>query len=187
VGPSRPINFSLTDGATEGQRLLASNIGVLLRGEMGVETAIASGGFVFVGTDNAGEDDLWRFYNVTRGRDFIHLMFLRTLRYYLGRFNITGQTVQAVVNTMSFALRDLKADGDILGYEVKFTRDQNSPEQLRMGKFTVNFAAEEAPVSRPPARRCCSIRSGCGDPCPGARSSWSRSPGPTSRRRSCPS
>ncbi|MCB1498584.1 MAG: phage tail protein [Bauldia sp.] len=148
VGPSRPINFSLTDGATEGQRLLAGNVGVLLRGEMGVETAIASGGFVFVGTDNAGEDDLWRFYNVTRGRDFIHLMFLRTLRYYLGRFNITGQTVQAVVNTMSFALRDLKADGDILGYEVKFTRDQNSPEQLRLGKFTINFAAEEAPVLR---------------------------------------
>jgi phage tail sheath protein FI len=148
VGPSRPINFSLTDGATEGQRLLASNVGVLLRGEMGVETAIASGGFVFVGTDNAGEDDLWRFYNVTRGRDYIHLMFLRTLRFYLGRFNITGQTVQAVVNTMSFALRDLKADGDILGYEVKFTRDQNSPEQLRLGKFTINFAAEEAPVLR---------------------------------------
>jgi phage tail sheath protein FI len=148
VGPSRPINFSLTDGATEGQRLLASNIGVLLRGEMGVETAIASGGFVFVGTDNAGEDDLWRFYNVTRGRDYIHLMFLRTLRFYLGRFNITGQTVQAVVNTMSFALRDLKADGDILGYEVKFTRDQNSPEQLRLGRFTINFAAEEAPVLR---------------------------------------
>ena len=31
------------------------------------------------GTDNAGEDDLWRFYNVTRGRDYIHLMFLRKL------------------------------------------------------------------------------------------------------------
>lgn len=148
VGPSRPINFSLTDGATEGQRLLSHNLGVLLRGEMGVETAIASGGFVFVGTDNAGEDDLWRFYNVTRGRDYIHLMFLRTLRFYLGRFNITGQTVQAVLNTIGFALRDLKADGDILGYEVKFTRDQNSPEELRQGRFTVNFAAEEAPVLR---------------------------------------
>jgi len=148
IGPSRPINFSLTDGATEGQRLLSNNVGVLLRGEMGVETAIAAGGFVFVGTDNAGEDDLWRFYNVTRGRDYIHLMFLRTLRFYLGRFNITGQTVQAVLNTMGFALRDLKADGDILGYEVKFTRDQNSPEQLRLGRFTINFAAEEAPVLR---------------------------------------
>ncbi len=37
---------------------------------------------------------------MTRGRDYIHLMFLRTLRFYLGRFNITGQTVQAVLNTM---------------------------------------------------------------------------------------
>ena len=148
VGPSRPINFSLTDGATEGQSLLSNNIGVILRGELGVETAIASGGFVYVGTDNAGEDDLWRFYNVTRGRDYIHLMLLRTLRFYLGRFNITGQTVQAILNTMSFALRDLKADSDILGYEIKFTRDQNSPEQLRLGRFTVNFAAEEPPVLR---------------------------------------
>jgi phage tail sheath protein FI len=148
VGPSRPIGFSLTDGATEGQTLLSHNIGVLLRGELGVETAIASGGYVFVGTDNAGEDDLWRFYNVTRGRDYIHLMLLRTLRFYLGRFNLTGQTIQAVQNTMVMALRDLKADNDILGFEVKFTRDQNSPEELRLGRFTVSFAAEEAPVLR---------------------------------------
>lgn len=148
LGPSRPINFSLTDGATEGQSLLAANIGILTRGEMGVESAIASGGFVFIGTDNAGEDDLWRFYNVTRGRDYIHLMLLRTLRFYLGRFNITGQAVQAVVNTMEFALRDLKADGDILGYRVSFNRDQNSPEQLRQGRITITFEAEEAPVLR---------------------------------------
>lgn len=148
VGPSRPIRFSLTDGATEGQRLLSANIGVLLRGEMGVESAIAQGGFVFIGTDNAGEDDLWRFYNVTRGRDYIHLMLLRTLRFYLGRFNITGQTIQAVINTMTIALRDLKADGDLLGFEIKFLRDQNNPESLRAGRFTVNFAAEEAPVLR---------------------------------------
>jgi uncharacterized protein len=148
VGPSRPINFSLTDGATEAQRLLAANIGVLLRGEMGVESAIGQGGFIFVGTDNAGEDDLWRFYNVTRGRDYIHLMLLRTLRFYLGRFNVTGQTIQAILNMMDTGLRNLKADGDLLGFEIKFTRDQNSPEELRQGRFTVNFAAEEAPVLR---------------------------------------
>jgi len=148
VGPGRNIDFSLTDGATEGQSILALNGGVILRGEAGVETAIASGGFVFVGTDTAGEDDLWRFYNVTRGRDYIHLMFLRTLRFYLGRFNINGQTIEAIRNTMVSALRDLQAEGDILGYKVSFERDQNSPENLRMGKFTVNFAAEEAPVLR---------------------------------------
>lgn len=148
VGPSRPINFSLTDGATEGQALLAANVGVLVRGEMGVETAVASGGYVFIGTDNAGEDDLWRFYNVTRGRDYIHLMLLRTLRFYLGRFNITGQTIQAILNTMGSAMRQLQADGDILGYRVEFTRDQNTPEELRQGRFTVDFKAEEPPVLR---------------------------------------
>jgi phage tail sheath protein FI len=148
VGPSRPIAFSLTDGATEGQDLLASNIGVLIRGEIGVETAIADGGFVYVGTDTCADDELWRFYNVVRGRDYIHLLFLKTLRYYLGKFNITGQTVQSVLNTMEFALRDLKADQHILGYQVGFTKDQNSPENLRLGKFTVRFAAEEPPVLR---------------------------------------
>jgi uncharacterized protein len=148
VGPSRNINFSLTDGATEGQAILAANGGVIIRGEMGVETAIASGGYVYVGTDTCSEDTLWQFYNVVRGRDYIHLMFLRTLRFYLGRFNITGQTIEAIRNTMAFAMRDLKADGDILGYKVGFTRDQNSPEQLRLGKFTVSFAAEEPPVLR---------------------------------------
>lgn len=148
VGPSRAINFSLTDGATEGQAILAANGGIIVRGEMGVESAIASGGFVYIGTDNASEDILWQFYNITRGRDYIHLMFLRTLRFYLGRFNITAQTIEAIRNTISFNLRDLRADGDILGYSVSFTRDQNSPEQLRLGRFTINFAAEEAPVLR---------------------------------------
>lgn len=148
VGPSRPIDFSLTDGSTEGQQILSLNGGVILRGEAGVESAVASGGFAFVGTDNAGEDDLWRFYNVTRGRDYIHLLFLRTLRFYLGRFNLTGQTIEAILNTMKSALRDLQADGDILGFKVGFSRDQNSPESLRLGKFTVDFAAEEAPVLR---------------------------------------
>jgi hypothetical protein len=43
--------------------LLSNNIGVLVRGLLGVETAISSGGFVLISTDNAGDDELWRFYN----------------------------------------------------------------------------------------------------------------------------
>jgi len=148
VGPSRDIDFSLTDGSSEAQMILAQNGGVIIRGQAGVEGAIASGGFVFIGTDNAGEDELWRFYNVTRGRDYIHLLMLRTLRFFLGRFNITGQTIQAVTNTMQSALRDLQAEGDILGFRVYFERDLNSPENLRAGRFVVNFDAEEAPVLR---------------------------------------
>ena len=128
--------------------ILENNGGIIVRGEAGVESAISSGGFVFIGTDNAGDDELWRFYNVTRGRDFIHLTFLKTLRTYLGRFNLTGQTIQAVLNTADGILRDLKADGHILDYKVTFERDQNSPENLRLGRFKLTFMAEEAPVLR---------------------------------------
>lgn len=149
VGPNRPIDFSLTDGATEGQVLLGQNAGIIVRGEMGVESAVASGGFVYIGTDTLSEDPLWTFYNVSRGRDYIHLMFLRTLRGYLGKRNIDYGTITDILDTMKLALRDLQADGDILpGWTVGFKRDQNSPEQLRLGKFVVDFACEEPPVLR---------------------------------------
>lgn len=149
VGPNRPIDFSLTDGATEGQVLLEQNAGIIVRGEMGVESAIASGGFVFIGTDNCGENELWRFYNVMRGRDYIHLMLLRTLRDFLGKRNIDFNTITDIIDTVQAALRDLEADNCILpGAKVGFERDQNSPEQLRLGRFTFFFACEEPPVLR---------------------------------------
>lgn len=148
VGPARNIAFSLTDGATEGQDLLANDIGIILRGELGVETAIADSGFVFVGISNAGDDALWPFYNQYRMRDYIHLAFLKALRYYLGKFNITRQTIQAVENTMALFLRGLRADENILGYKVGFEADKNSPEDLRAGKFRCFFNAEEPAVLR---------------------------------------
>ena len=119
---------------------------MLIRGEVGSDFAIASGGFVLVSTDNAGEDPLWQMYNVMRGRDYIHLGMLRTLRYFLGRYNIVGHTVQAILNTMQFFLRDLEADNHILGYKVNFRTEGNSPEKIRLGHLTVGFAAEEPPV-----------------------------------------
>jgi len=146
ISPNRDIGFNLTDSANEAQELLAANIGVLVRGEVGDDFAIASGGFVLVSTDNAGEDPLWQMYNVMRGRDYIHLGMLRALRFYLGRYNIIGHTIQAIMNTMQFFLRDLHADQHILGYKVNFKTEGNSPEQIRLGHLTVGFKAEEPPV-----------------------------------------
>jgi uncharacterized protein len=148
VGPGRSIGFTLLDGACEGQQLLSNNIGILIRGETGSDFAISSGGFIFVGTDNAGDDELWRFYNITRGRDFIHISLIRVLRLFLGRFNITGHTVQAILNTMGFFLRDLQADEHILGFKVNFKGSQNSAEEIRLGHLTIGFAAEEPPPLR---------------------------------------
>jgi phage tail sheath protein FI len=148
IGFARTIDFSLTDGSTTGQILLAANVGIGVRGEMGVESAIASSGFNFIGTDNSYDDALWQFYNVTRMRDYIRLGLMRTWRYYLGKYNITKRTVDVVLDTAKFWLRDLKASDDILGYKVAFEADKNSPENLRLGRIRVSFAAEEPPVLR---------------------------------------
>jgi phage tail sheath protein FI len=146
ISPNREIGFNLTDSANEAQELLGANVGVLIRGEIGDDFAIASGGFVLISTDNVGEDEIWRMYNVMRGRDYIHLGMLRALRWYLGRYNIVGHTVQAILNTMNFFLRDLQADNHILGYDVNFQTEGNSPEQIRLGHLTVGFKCEEPPV-----------------------------------------
>lgn len=148
TGLRRYDAFSLTDGATDAQNLLESNVGVVVRGELGVETAIAAAGFVYVGTDNAGTDALWQFYNVTRMRDFINLTALKNLRTRLGVSNITPHAVQALMNDMTFFLRDLKADEHILGYRVGFEADKNSPEQLRLGHLRIFYQAEEPPPLR---------------------------------------
>ena len=146
VGPARSIPFSLTDGATEGQQLLGSNIGILARGLIGVETAISSGGFVFIGTDNMGDDTLWQMYNVYRGRDYIHLSLMPALRTYLGRQNITRQTIKNVLTTINNFLGTLVATEQILGKQVTFKGSLNSAEEIRQGRLTVGFACEEAPV-----------------------------------------
>lgn len=148
VDVNRPIPFSTVDGSTEGQQILALNGGIIVRGEAGSVTSLGTGGFTFVGTDTASEDTLWMFYNVKRMRDYIHLLFLRTLRIYLGRFNLTKQTIEAVLQTMTLALRDLEADGDILGFKIGFEADKNSVGNLRLGNFALYFKAEEPPVLR---------------------------------------
>jgi phage tail sheath protein FI len=148
VGPARTINFSLVDGSCEGQQLLAANIGIVARGLIGVETAISAGGFVFIGTDTMGSDPLWQFYNVTRGRDYIELSLMPALRTYLGRANITAQTVTNVLNTIRSFLGNLQALQQILGFQVNFQGKLNSVEQIRLGRLTVGFQAEEPPVLR---------------------------------------
>jgi uncharacterized protein len=149
LGPSRRIKFSLFDGANEGQALLAANIGFLSHGEVGDDFQIASGGYVILSTDNAGEDELWRFYNQTRGRDFLNLTLARAERFYLGRFNITPQTVLSIIAVVKNVLRDLQAADDLLGFDVGFMGNLNSPEEVRKGNITISFKAEEpAPLRK---------------------------------------
>jgi hypothetical protein len=148
VGPARTIDFSLLDGSTEGQVLLSDNIGIVARGLVGVETAISSGGFISISTDNLGDDPLWQFWNVMRGRDFIHLSLMPTLRTYLGRNNIDRQTVINVLTSIQNFLNYLTAAQQILGGRITFQGSLNTADEIRLGHITVGFAAEEPPVLR---------------------------------------
>ena len=147
IGLKQYYSFSLTDGATDGQILLAAGIGITERGEAGVETAISSSGFLFIGTDNADDDPIWQMYNVSRVRDWAHLALLKSVRLRLGRTNITAHGVQAVLNDMNAVMSELKAGDHIVGFEpAGFEKDKNSPENLRLGKLRVYFKMEESPV-----------------------------------------
>jgi phage tail sheath protein FI len=148
VGVSPSIPFSITDPAVVGQDDLAISLGIVFRGDTGVDGALSDGGFTFWGTDTLSEQSEWLFANVCRMRDYIELMQVRAVRTYLGKFNLTSQTVQAIINTLDTQLRTFKADGDILDYRIEFDPDANQPSELRLGNIDLTFKAEEPPVLR---------------------------------------
>lgn len=147
IGLKNYFPFSLTDGATAGQELIAAHIGVIERGEVGVETAISSNGFVFAGLYNADTSPTFWFYSKSRGRDFLHLSLLKSVRLRLGVNNVTPHSVQAVLNDMVAIASDLIRNECSIGFKVGFEKDKNSPDDLRQGKFRVFIQTEEpAPI-----------------------------------------
>lgn len=146
AGLSRDIPFSLLDGSTEGQQMLDADVSILARGEVGVDGAVADGGFVFIGTDNTDTGELWKQFHQVRGADYITVKLVQIAREFLGR-EITADYVEAYINSILFMLRDHKAAGDILGYNKDvFIPNQNSPEQIRLGRLKLDLGIEQAPV-----------------------------------------
>lgn len=149
AGTSRKIPFSLLDGSTEGQQMLEANVSIVAEGEVGIDGAIADGGFSFIGTDNAATGDLWRQIHQVRGTDYIVVKIMRITRQFLGSKKITADMAEAWINSIAFMLRDHKADNDILGYTPRhemFKASKNSPEDIRLGTLKLDIGIEPAPV-----------------------------------------
>lgn len=147
AGLNRPVSFSLLDGSTEGQQMLEGDVSIVAKGETGVDGAVADGGYVFIGTDNAATGELWKQIHQVRGADYITVKLIQITRQFLGR-KITVDLVEAWLNSIAFMLRDHKADGDILGYtpiEQMFRASSNSPENIRLGTLKVDIGIEPAP------------------------------------------
>ncbi|MCF1502899.1 phage tail protein [Afifella sp. H1R] len=148
AGLSRKIPFSLLDGSTEGQQMLESNVSIVAEGEAGVDGAVADGGYVFIGTDNAQTGELWEQMHQVRGTDYLVVKLMQITKQFLGR-KITADLAEAWINSIAFMLRDEQAAGNILGYTPAaemFLADQNSPEQIRLGHLKLDIGIEPAPV-----------------------------------------
>jgi phage tail sheath protein FI len=146
AGLSRAVPFSLLDGSTEGQQMLEANVSIVVPGEVSVDGAVADGGFTFIGTDNADTGELWQQIHQVRGADYITVKLIQIIRQFLGQ-KITADLVEAYINSILFMLRDHKAADDILGYNRDvFYPDQNSPEQIRLGRIKLDLGIEPAPV-----------------------------------------
>ena len=148
AGLSRKIPFSLLDGSTEGQQLLAANVSVVAEGAAGVDGAVGDGGYVFMGTDNAKTGELWEQIHQVRGTDYIVAQVMAITRQFLGK-RITVDLAEAWINSIAYAMRDHKAAGRLLGYTPKsqmFKANLNSPENIRLGTLSLKIGIENAPA-----------------------------------------
>ena len=148
AGLSRKIRFSFLDGSTEGQQLLDAQVAIAVKGQVNVDGAVAQGGFTFIGADNAQTGTLWQQIHQVRGADYITVKLIQIYRQFLGG-KVEVDSVEAMINSVRFMLRDHKQAGDILGYNRDvFIPDQNSPEKVRLGRFKLDLGIEPAPMFR---------------------------------------
>lgn len=143
IGLSPVIPLDITNDTTTGMSDIAAHFGIVVNGQAGVDGSLSDGGFIFWGTDTLSADTQWQFANVVRLRDYVEINQIKAERNYLGRENITIQTVQAIVNTMEDQLADLQRNGHIIGFRVGFDPEDNTAGELRNGILSIMFLMEE--------------------------------------------
>lgn len=141
-GVKREDSYSLFDGATDGQELLAVGVGVTVRGDLS-DSSLDDSGWQFIAYNNASTGVL-NLYNKTRMRDYTNIQLAKSIRKRLGKENITPHDVQAVINDMTAINTALMANYGILGFQVGFNPARNTKDNLRAGKFVVFDNTEEA-------------------------------------------
>ncbi len=142
-------SFSLTDGASQGQQLLAQQVSVIEPGSIGSDVAISASGFTWAGVWNASTNPLAWFANKRRMKDYVNLALVKAIRLRLGVDNVTPHNVVAVLNDMVVLGSMLLSKEISIGFSVSFVPNANSPSQLQQGQFAVNFANEvPAPITQ---------------------------------------
>lgn len=128
VGSHRPVDFALGD----------PNARANLLNENEVATIIQEDGYRLWGNRTCSSDPKWAFLSVRRTADMINESLLRAHLWAVDR-NITKTYVEEVTEGVNAYLRQLKAQGAILGGKCWADPDLNSPTSIADGKIYFNF------------------------------------------------
>lgn len=128
VGSHRPIDFALGD----------PNARANLLNENEVATIIQEDGYRLWGNRTCSSDPKWAFLSVRRTADMLNESLLRAHMWAVDR-NITKTYVEEVTEGVNAYLRQLKAQGAILGGKCWADPDLNTPQAIQDGKVYFNF------------------------------------------------
>lgn len=128
TGTSRAVDFALGDANARANLLNEDNIATIIRQD----------GFRLWGNRTLSSDPKWAFLSVRRTADIINDSLLRAHLWAVDR-NITKNYVQDVVEGVNAYLRNLIAQGAILGGRCWADPDLNTPDQIAQGKVYFDF------------------------------------------------
>ncbi|WP_392336537.1 phage tail sheath C-terminal domain-containing protein [Loktanella salsilacus] len=128
IGLSRPIDFVLGDRASRANLL----------NEAKVATTIRQNGFRLWGNRTLSDDAKFAFLSVRRTADVLNASLQRAHLWAIDR-GITRTYVDDVTDSVNGFLRDLKAQGAILGGTCWADPDLNTPTAVADGKVYFNF------------------------------------------------
>jgi phage tail sheath protein FI len=138
VGTARPIEHSLTDNTAQSQVL----------NENEVATVVRQDGWRLFGNRTCSSDPLWAFLSVRRTADMIYEALERGHAWALDR-PFSGQLLADIVDGVNAYLRQLTAQGALLGGTATLNPELNTEVTLKAGQLYVDFDIEPpAPMER---------------------------------------
>ena len=128
AGTSRFVSFGLGEADSEANLLNAAEVATIIR----------AGGWRLWGNRTCSADPKWQFLSVVRIADRLNEAILRSHLWAVDR-NITRTYVSDVVESVNAYLRQLAADGAILGGSCWADPELNTPESLADGRVYFDF------------------------------------------------
>lgn len=142
VGTARPVEFLDGDDTCRANLLNAANITTIIR----------DGGFRLWGNRTQSADAKWAFVTRVRTLDIVMDAILYAHKWAVDR-SITKTYVKDVTDGLEAFMRDLKAVGAVINFEVYPDPELNTASQIEQGRIYWNIRFTDVPPAENPQFR----------------------------------